>query len=107
MNRYARTLAPPLAIALAFVFGPLAFLDLRVEDFRDAFPRWMPAATGGLEVVGAILLLVPAARSFGATTIGAVMAMALLHRVDAGGQWVVPAALLSASAIVAFGSLDE
>lgn len=81
-------LATILALVLATVFAVAGIVNLSgAGTVRDDFARWgYPAGfhlvCGGIELVGAALLLWPASRLGGLTLLGAVMAIAvvtLLH----------------------------
>jgi putative oxidoreductase len=63
--------------------------------------------TGGLEVLGAVLLLVPALAGAGALLLVAVMAGAVLtHLLLIGGSAVPAVVLLLASCVIAYGRRD-
>jgi putative oxidoreductase len=66
--------------------------------------QWLRYFTGGLEVAGAVALLVPAIAGLGAIWLTAVMVGAVIaHLVVLGSSPAVPAALLVAMAIVVWG----
>jgi putative oxidoreductase len=65
--------------------------------------QWFRYATGSLEVLGAILLLVPALAGVGALLLAGVMVGAVAtHLFVVGGSPAIPLVLLAALAVVAF-----
>ncbi|MEO0325185.1 MAG: DoxX family protein [Myxococcota bacterium] len=82
-------------MALAFLAAGTAKL-LGVEDMvtifaQIAFGQWFRYVTGGLEVISAVLVSIPATAWFGAALLACVMAgAALIHLVLIGGS-AVPA----------------
>lgn len=70
--------------------------------------QWLRYFTGVLEVAGAVALLVPAFAGVGALWLTAVMVGAVIaHLTVLGGNPAVPAALLAAMAIVAWGRWER
>ena len=70
--------------------------------------QWLRYFTGGLEVAGAMALLVPAIAGLGAIWLAAVMVGAVIaHLVVLGSSPAVPVALLVAMAIVAWGRWER
>jgi len=70
--------------------------------------QWLRYFTGGLEVMGAVALLVPAFAGVGALWLTVVMAGAVIaHLVVLGGNPAVPVALFVAMAIVARGRWER
>ena len=70
--------------------------------------QWLRYFTGGLEVAGAVALLVPAIAGLGAIWLTAVMVGAVIaHLVVLGSSPAVPVALLVAMAIVAWGRWER
>lgn len=70
--------------------------------------QWFRYFTGGLEVISAVLLLVPSLARFGALAMAATMVGAILtHLFIIGGNPAVPIALLAATTTIAWvGSRD-
>ena len=70
--------------------------------------QWFRYLTGGLEVVGAGLLVVPALAGVGAILLVAVMVGAVAtHLFVIGGSAVVPAVLVLVLGVVAYGRRDR
>jgi hypothetical protein len=70
--------------------------------------QWFRFLTGGLEVLGALLLFVPRLSGLGAVLLTCVMAGAVLtHIVIIGGSFAVPLALMVAAAFVAYARRDR
>ena len=70
--------------------------------------QWLRYFTGGLEVAGAVALLVPAIAGLGAIWLTAVMVGAVIaHLVVLGSSPAVPVALLVGMAIVALGRWER
>ena len=65
--------------------------------------QWFRYLTGGLEVISAVLLLVPSLARFGALALAVTMVGAILtHLFIVGGNPAVPIALLAATATIAW-----
>ena len=65
--------------------------------------QWFRYVTGGLEVISAVLLLVPSLARFGALALAVTMVGAILtHLFIIGGNPAVPIALLAATATIAW-----
>lgn len=72
------------------------------------FGQWFRYLTGGLEVVGGVLLLLPALAGAGALLLGAVMVGAILtHLVLIGGSALPAAVFLLALAPIAIGRWER
>lgn len=70
--------------------------------------QWFRYLTGGLEVLGAILLLVPALAGVGALMLAGVMVGAVLtHLFIVGGSPAIPLVLLVVLAIIAYARRDR
>jgi putative oxidoreductase len=65
--------------------------------------QWFRYVTGGLEVISAVLLLVPSLARFGALALAVTMVGAILtHLFIIGGNPAVPIALLAATTTIAW-----
>lgn len=65
--------------------------------------QWFRYFTGGLEVISAVLLLVPSLARFGALALAVTMVGAILtHLFIVGGNPAVPVALLAATTTIAW-----
>jgi uncharacterized membrane protein YphA (DoxX/SURF4 family) len=65
--------------------------------------QWFRSVTGGLEVISAVLLLVPSLARFGALALAVTMVGAILtHLFIVGGSPAVPIALLAATTTIAW-----
>lgn len=70
--------------------------------------QWFRYFTGGLEVLAAVLLLVPALAGIGAALLAVTMVGAILtHLFVVGGSVFVPAVLLAAAVAVAVGRRER
>jgi uncharacterized membrane protein YphA (DoxX/SURF4 family) len=70
--------------------------------------QWFRYLTGGLEVIGAVLLLIPGLPAFGAALLIPVMVGAVAtHLFVVGGSPVMALVLLAASVFVAWARRDE
>lgn len=103
-----------LQVAAAAMMGMAGFAKLsgapEMVALFDAVGvgQWFRYVTGGLEVLGALLLLVPALAGAGALMLAGVMAGAVLtHLFVIGGSPVVPLVLLVVVAIIAFGRRER
>jgi len=96
-----------LASAAMFLFAgslKLAGAPLMVDEFaRIGLGQWFRYVTGGIEVVSAVLLLVPSLAFFGALALIATMVGAIFtHLFVIGGSPAVPIVLLAATAWIAW-----
>jgi uncharacterized membrane protein YphA (DoxX/SURF4 family) len=82
----------------------LAGVPLMVQAFEViGLGQWFRYFTGGLEVISAVLLLVPSLAFFGALALVATMVGAILaHLFIIGGSPAVPSVLLAATASIAW-----
>jgi putative oxidoreductase len=99
-------------LALAFVAAGGAKLygvPMLVEEFQHiGLGQWFRYATGGLEVMGAILLLLPQKVAFGALLLICIMIGAVItHLFVIGGSPVPAIVLLALNAIVAYAKRDQ
>ena len=99
-------------LALAFVAAGGAKLygvPMLVEEFQHiGLGQWFRYATGGLEVMGAILLLLPRKAAFGALLLICIMIGAVItHLFVIGGSPVPAIVLLALNAIVAYAKRDQ
>ena len=99
-------------LALAFVAAGGAKLygvPMLVEEFQHiGLGQWFRYATGGLEVMGAILLLLPRRAAFGALLLICIMIGAVItHLFVIGGSPVPAIVLLALNAIVAYAKRDQ
>ena len=96
-----------LGTAAMFLFaGTLKVIGvpMMVEEFaRIGLGQWFRYFTGGLELLSAVLLLVPSLAVFGALALAATMIGAILtHLFVIGGSPAVPVILLASSAWIAW-----
>ncbi len=97
-----------ILLAVAFVMAgasKLASAEMHVQSFaRWGYPIWFMYVTGLVEVVAAILLVVPATRFYGAALLVCTMFGALVTHVNAGetAQIGAPLFLLVLAALVAW-----
>ncbi|HYW10746.1 MAG TPA: DoxX family protein [Longimicrobium sp.] len=103
-----------LQVAAAAMLGMAGFAKLTgnpdMVAMFDAIGvgQWFRYATGGLEVLGAILLLVPALAGAGALMLAGVMAGAILtHLFVIGGSPAIPLVLLIVLAIIAYARRER
>ena len=95
-------------LALAFLSAggmKLASGDEAGLDFEEwGYPAWFAYLTGILEVAGAVLIVIPATRFYGATLLTFVMAGAIFTHVRSGqfGMVAPPVMLLALASIVAW-----
>jgi uncharacterized membrane protein YphA (DoxX/SURF4 family) len=99
-------------LALAFVAAGGAKLygvPMLVEEFQHiGLGQWFRYATGGLEVMGAILLLLPRKAAFGALLLICIMIGAVItHLFVIGGSPVPAIVLLALNGIVAYAKRDQ
>lgn len=103
-----------LQVAAAAMLGMAGFAKLTgAPDMIALFDavgvgQWFRYATGGLEVLGAILLLVPALAGAGALMLAGVMLGAVLtHLFVIGGSPVVPLVLMIVLAFIAYARRER
>ncbi len=103
-----------LQIAAAAMLGMAGFAKLtgapEMIALFDAVGvgQWFRYVTGGLEVLGAALLLVPALAGVGALVLASVMLGAVLtHLFLIGGSPVMPLVLLAVVAFIAYARRDR
>lgn len=99
-------------LALAFVAAGGAKLygvPMLVEEFQHiGLGQWFRYATGGLEIMGAILLLLPQKAALGALLLSCIMIGAVItHLFVIGGSPVPAIVLLALNAIVAYAKRDQ
>jgi len=99
-------------LALAFVAAGGAKLygvPMLVEEFQHiGLGQWFRYATGGLEVMGAILLLLPQKAAFGALLLICIMIGAVItHLFVIGGSPVPAIVLLALNGIVAYAKREQ
>jgi putative oxidoreductase len=93
--------------AAMFLFAgglKLAGVPMMVQEFGIiGLGQWFRYFTGGLEVISAVLLLVPSLAFFGALPLAATMVGAILtHLFIIGGSPVVPIVLLGTTTSIAW-----
>jgi uncharacterized membrane protein YphA (DoxX/SURF4 family) len=96
-----------MASAALFLFSgtlKLSGAPMMVQMFGAiGLGQWFRYFTGGLEVISAVLLLVPSLARFGALALAVTMVGAILtHLFIIGGSPAVPIALLAATTTVAW-----
>jgi uncharacterized membrane protein YphA (DoxX/SURF4 family) len=96
-----------MASAALFLFSgtlKLSGAPMMVQMFGAiGLGQWFRYFTGGLEVISAVLLLVPSLARFGALALAVTMVGAILtHLFIIGGNPAVPIALLAATTTVAW-----
>jgi putative oxidoreductase len=96
-----------IASAVLFLFSgtlKLSGAPMMVQMFGAiGLGQWFRYFTGGLEVISAVLLLVPSLARFGALAMAVTMVGAILtHLFIIGGNPAVPIALLAATTTVAW-----
>ena len=99
-------------LAIAFVAAGGAKLygvPMLVEESQHiGLGQWFRYATGGLEVMGAIPLLLPRKAAFGALLLICIMTGAVItHLFVIGGSPVPAIVLLALNAIVAYAKRDQ
>jgi uncharacterized membrane protein YphA (DoxX/SURF4 family) len=99
---------------LAFVFlgaggAKLYGVPLMVEEFAHmGLGQWFRYFTGSLEVLGALLILLPSLAAFGALLLICIMIVAtIMHLLVIGGSAVPALVLLALSAIVAMAKREQ
>ncbi len=101
-----------IATAAMFLFAGLPKLagDPKMVAVFGAvgLGRWFRYLTGSLEVLGAVLLLIPGKSAFGAVILMCVMVGAVFtHLFVIGGNPALPIVLLIASAAIAWGRREQ
>ena len=96
-----------IASAALFLFSgtlKLTGAPMMVQMFGAiGLGQWFRYLTGGLEVISAVLLLVPSLARFGALALAVTMVGAILtHLIIIGGNPAVPIALLAATTTIAW-----
>jgi len=99
--------ALPVVSAALFLFSgtlKLTGAPMMVQMFGAiGLGQWFRYFTGGLEVISAVLLLVPSLARFGALALAITMVGAILtHLFIIGGSPTVPIALLAATTTIAW-----
>jgi putative oxidoreductase len=99
-------------LALAFVAAGGAKLygvPMLVEEFRHiGLGQWFRYFTGGLEIMGALLLLLPRKAALGALLLICIMTGAVItHLFVIGGSPVPAIVLLALSAVVAYAERGQ
>ncbi|WP_108522209.1 DoxX family protein [Bradyrhizobium algeriense] len=99
-------------LALAFVAAGGAKLygvPMLVEEFDHiGLGQWFRYVTGGLEIIGAILLLLPQKAALGALLLICIMTGAVLtHLFVIGGSAVPAIVLLALNAVVAYAERGQ
>jgi uncharacterized membrane protein YphA (DoxX/SURF4 family) len=99
---------------LAFVFlgaggAKLYGVPLMVEEFGHmGLGQWFRYFTGSLEVLGALLILLPSLAAFGALLLICIMIGAtIMHLLVIGGSAVPALVLLALSAVVAIAKREQ
>src|ERR1700682_5416063 len=97
--------------AAMFLFAgrlKLAGVPLMRQEFGViGLGQWFRYFTGGLEVISAVLLLVPSLAFFGALALAATMVGAIItHLFIIGGSPAVPIVLLASTAAIAWARSD-
>ncbi|HEY0912937.1 MAG TPA: DoxX family protein [Bradyrhizobium sp.] len=99
-----------LALAFASAGGAKLYgVPMLVEEFQHiGLGQWFRYFTGTLELLGAVLILVPSLAAFGAMLLICIMVGAtLMHLLVIGGSPVPALVLLALSAIVAYAKRGQ
>ena len=93
--------------AAMFLFAgslKLAGVPLMVQEFGTiGLGQWFRYLTGTIEVVGAVLLLIPSLAAYGAAALAVTMVGAILtHLFIVGGSPLMPILLLASTATIAW-----
>ncbi len=99
-----------LAVAFLSAGGAKIYgVPMMVENFEHiGFGQWFRYLTGTLEVIGAILILMPSLAVFGGVLLSCIMVGAIAtHLLLVGGSAVPAIILLILSAIVVFAHRDQ
>jgi uncharacterized membrane protein YphA (DoxX/SURF4 family) len=97
------------AVFLAAGGAKLAGVPMMVENFEHlGLGQWFRYVTGALEVIGAVVILLPAFAAFGGALLAAIMVGATLAHLFAIPGPALPAIVLFAlSALVVFAHRDQ
>lgn len=91
-------------LGLAFLAsGAPKVVGMDLQDFsRFGYPGWFLYVVGVMEVVGGLLVFVPATRRYGAAVIACVMVGAIVTHLKMGetGEVIPPAVLLAMAAVL-------
>jgi putative oxidoreductase len=87
----------------------LAGLPMMVQMFGViGIGQWFRYATGTIEVVSAVLLLIPTAAAYGAAVLAVTMIGAIItHLFIVGGSPAMPIVLLAATTVIAWARRDD
>ena len=99
-----------LALAFAAAGGAKLYgAPMMVETFQHiGLGQWFRYLTGSLELLGAILILVPSLGAFGALLLSCIMVGATItHLLVIGGSPIPALVLLALSAIVAYAKRGQ
>ena len=99
-----------LALVFATAGGAKLYgVPMLVEEFQHmGLGQWFRYFTGSLEVLGAVLILVPSLAAFGAVLLICIMIGAtIMHLFVIGGSPAPALVLLALSAIVAYAKRDQ
>jgi putative oxidoreductase len=99
-----------LALAFAGAGGAKLYgVPMLVENFQHiGLGQWFRYVTGGLEIIGAILLLLPRKAVFGALLLICIMVGAVItHLFVIGGSPVPAIVLLALNAVVAYAERGQ
>ncbi len=95
-----------LSAAMFLFAGSLKLIGvpLMVQEFGViGLGQWFRYLTGGIEVVSAVLLLIPAVAAYGAAALAMTMVGAIItHLFVIGGNPLMPILLLAATATIAW-----
>ncbi|HSR50311.1 MAG TPA: DoxX family protein [Acidobacteriota bacterium] len=90
-------------------FAKLSPSDEMVDNFRQwGYEPWFATFTGVIEILGGLLLLIPAAASYGGLVIAGVMVGAVYTHISTGiGSPVFPGVLLIAALVCCYLRLNR
>lgn len=97
------------AVFLSAGGAKLAGVPMMVENFQHiGFGQWFRYLTGALEVIGAIVILLPRLAAFGGVLLSCIMAGAIAtHLLLIGGSAVPAIILLALSVLVVIAHRDQ
>lgn len=97
------------AVFLSAGGAKLAGAPMMVENFQHiGFGQWFRYLTGALEVIGAIVILLPRLAAFGGVLLSCIMAGAIAtHLLLIGGSAVPAIILLALSVLVVIAHRDQ
>ena len=97
------------ALFLAAGLSKLAGVQAMVQMFEViGAGQWFRYLTGGIEVVGAVLILMPAAASYAAAALAVTMVGAIItHVFIIGGNPAVPILLLASTSTIAWARRND